>query len=315
MKLQTNIPIKLSQNKIDYDSKVFLIGSCFVENMGHKLKYYKFEQLINPTGILFHPSAIAEFIGRIKEQQFYIEEELVYNNERWHCLGAHSKMSDGNIEVVLTNLNFQLKRSFTFLQKATHIVITLGTSWAYRYKETGALVANCHKIPKRDFDKELTEVDDIHSYLLSIVKHIRDLNADAVVLFTISPVRHLKDGFVENQRSKAHLITAVHKIIASYDRVEYFPSYEIMIDELRDYRFYDRDLLHPSPLAIDYIWEKFTDAFLSEEATVLAQKVKNIQQGLAHRPFDENSESHREFRKKLDVKISELKKSIPHISF
>jgi hypothetical protein len=300
---------------MDYNSKILLVGSCFVENMGEKLEYFKFQNRINPLGILFHTSAIAGFFKRVTNQLFFTEADLVFYNERWHCLDAHSIMSGTDQETVLENLNTALKQAIEFLQNSTHVIITLGTAWGYRYKKTEKLVANCHKIPQQEFDKELAKTDVIYADLSSILISLNKINPKIKVVFTVSPVRHLKDGFIENQRSKAHLIAAVHALVKNHDQAEYFPSYEIMMDELRDYRFYERDLLHPNALAVDYIWEKFTSVYLSPQAQQWTTKIEEVQKGIAHRPFDQSSAAHLKFLKNLERKKKYIEENQPNIRF
>lgn len=300
---------------MDYNSKILLVGSCFVENMGGKLEYFKFQNKINPLGILFHPAAIAGFFDRVANQLFFTESDLIFHDERWHCLDAHSQMSGTGQKAVLDGLNTAVKKSMGFLQNCTHVTITLGTAWGYRYKKTGKLVANCHKIPQREFDKELAKIDAIYADLSSILTNLKAINPKINIVFTVSPVRHLKDGFVENQRSKAHLIAAVHAIVENHAQTEYFPSYEILMDELRDYRFYDRDLLHPNALAVDYIWKKFASVYLSQEAQQWTVKIEEVQKGLAHRPFDQSSAAHRKFLKNLEHKKGQIEENLPHVRF
>jgi len=315
LKLQTKIPFGPSKHQIDYSSKILLVGSCFVENIGEKLDYFKFQNEINPFGILFQPSAIATFFNRVHAQNFFAKSDLVFHNERWHCLEAHSEKSGIDPDKVLENLNNSLKSTLEFLKNATHVIITVGTAWGYRYKKTGKKVANCHKIPQTEFDKKLAVIDDISTDLSSILGILNAINPQIKVVFTVSPVRHLKDGFVENQRSKAHLISAVHLILEKHDHADYFPSYELMMDELRDYRFYERDMLHPNAVAVDYIWNKFTSVYLTPQAREITVKIDEVQKGLAHRAFNPDSEAHLKFLKKLEIKKSEIEKNFPNIRF
>ena len=239
MNLQTKIQLKKeARNQIDYNSKILLLGSCFSENIGDKLSYYKFQSKQNPFGILFHPKAIENLISKAIQEERYTEKDLTFNNERWHCFDAHSSLSAIDKNTLLTNLNAALVQTKKQLEEASHIIITLGTSWVYRFLETDTIVANCHKIPQKKFAKELLSVAEVSETLHAILSLIKTVNSKATVLFTISPVRHLKDGFIENMRSKAHLISGVHETIASETNASYFPSYEIVMDELREYRFY-----------------------------------------------------------------------------
>ena len=315
MELQTRIPIEPSQVTVDYNSRIFLVGSCFVENIGAKLDYYKFKPLINPFGILFHPAAIAKFLDYVVAEKTFTEEDLINHNERWLSLDAHSQLSASAKEEVLNNLNTAISDSREFLKITTHAIVTLGTAWGYKFGESGNWVANCHKIPQKQFNKELVSVEEIQANLQQILTDFRSINPDISVVFTVSPVRHLKDGFVENQLSKAHLLTALHRFLAQTNNTSYFPSYEIMMDELRDYRFYDRDMLHPNQLAVDYIWERFTTTNISAEAQSVMTEVEEIQRGLAHRPFNANSEAHQKFLEKIEIKKQRLQEKLKHIRF
>ena len=316
MKLSTPVPVHPQDLKIDHHSKVFLMGSCFVENIGEKLDYYKFQNLRNPFGILYHPLALENFLLRTVKAYEYTETDVFYYNERWHSFEAHSVLSDPSREKLVANLNAQSQQSLEFLKKATHIIITLGTSWVYRNRESKETVANCHKLPQSNFTKEITSVEEIERSLLSLISTLRRINPEVQMIFTISPVRHLKDGVVENQQSKAHLITALHKVLNDSEyKNAYFPAYEIMMDELRDYRFYAEDMLHPNATAIQFIWNKFTTVWCSENALNIITEIEQIQKGLSHRPFNESSDSHREFLRKLNVKIQNLNSQFPHIDF
>ncbi|MFT5256746.1 MAG: hypothetical protein ACI8VJ_001114 [Polaribacter sp.] len=316
MKLQTNIPIqKTLKNHIGYTSKIFLLGSCFSENIGAKLSYYKFQSHQNPFGILFHPIAIENLIKRAINNKRYTAKEVTFNNERWHCLDAHSSLSSPNKQELLTDLNSGLGATKEQLAVATHIIVTLGTSWVYKHIETGVTVANCHKIPQKQFSKELLSVTEVSESLARSIALIRSVNKNTTVTLTVSPVRHLKDGFIENTRSKAHLIAAIHTTVDPIKNLHYFPSYEIVMDELRDYRFYEEDMVHPNKTAINYIWEKFVTACFSEESQVTMQEVENIQKGIAHRPFNEESEQHARFLMILEEKKGNLLKKLPFLKF
>ena len=225
-------------------------------------------------------------------------------------------MSDADAEVVLSKLNRILSDTQKQLQQATHIIITYGTSWVYRHIETNGIVANCHKVPQKQFSKELLSIDSIQKSIQNTVSLIATLNPKCNFIFTVSPVRHLKDGFVENQVSKAHLIAAIYATTNTKQQtLNYFPSYEIMMDELRDYRFYAEDMIHPSQVAIDYIWERFKESSIPETAYVTMDVVESIQKGLAHRPFNPNSESHQKFEANLKEKIATLEAQYSFMKF
>ncbi|MBO0330410.1 GSCFA domain-containing protein [[Muricauda] lutisoli] len=314
MELQTRIPLTLSDNPIDYQSKLVLLGSCFVENIGAKLDYFKFQHLQNPFGILFHPVAIENLVQRAIEEKAYQQEEIFEQDGVWRCFDAHSDLRSDKPEALLRLLNQRLKGAKVGLETSSHIFITLGTAWVYEYNSSGKTVANCHKVPQKQFTKKLLTVAEIESSLQNVIALIQKVNPKAYITFTISPVRHLKDGFVENQRSKAQLITALHQIINGHN-VSYFPSYEIMMDELRDYRFYGTDMVHPNQLAVDYIWERFRSAWISQDAYPVMDEVDAFQKGLLHRPFNPDSEAHQKFKTSLRAKITYLQERYPFMKF
>ncbi|SNY92816.1 GSCFA domain-containing protein [Flagellimonas pacifica] len=334
MKLQTIVPIEKANNPIDYQSKVLLLGSCFVENIGGKLNFFKFQTTQNPFGILFHPLAIENLIERALTNQPYQKAEVFEHDGIWHCFDAHSDISALSEQELLDNLNNGLEETAKTLKEATDVVLTLGTSWTYKHNSTQKTVANCHKVPQKEFSKELLSVERIQSSIKKMAELIQSVNEKAQIIFTISPVRHLKDGFVENQRSKAHLISAVHTILSlravtlsspALSKAEvskgqsrslsYFPSYEIVMDELRDYRFYGKDMVHPNELSVDYIWEKFKLAWISPEIYPVMDEVEAVQKGLQHKSFNPDSETHQKFKKSLGEKITYLQERYPFMKF
>jgi hypothetical protein len=315
MNFTTKIPLPKSINPIDYNSKILSLGSCFAENMGEKLAYFKFQSTTNPFGIIFNPVSIENLISRVVNNQKFTEEDIFFHNDLWHCFEVHSEVSHPDKEHFLTNLNQIIEETNNQLSNATHIIITYGTSWVYRNKASKKIAANCHKVPQSQFDKEILSAETIQKSIQNSINLIQKVNPTCHFIFTISPVRHIKDGFVENQRSKAHLITAIHNSQHITRNTNYFPSYEIMMDELRDYRFYADDLLHPSQVAIDYIWERFVETQISEVTNSIMEEVATIQKGLAHRPFNPNSKTHQHFLENLNHKIECIQKKIPFANF
>jgi len=316
VEFRTKIPVvSQTNNHIDYNSKVLLLGSCFAENIGEKLTYFKFQSTVNPFGILFHPKAIESCISNVINSKSYSNDDVFYHNERWHCFETHSKLSNPNKEELLADLNTNVKQTKAQIKSATHVIITLGTSWVYRYIESDTIVANCHKIPQKKFLKELLSVDEVVQSLGAIVALVKLENPDVVIIFTVSPIRHARDGYVESNLSKSHLISGIHQVLDEKQNVSYFPSYEIMMDELRDYRYYAEDMLHPNQTAIHYIWERFKSGWISESIEQTLKLVDAIQKGLSHRPFNENSEQHILFLKSLKEKQRALVKLCPHITF
>ena len=311
MKLQTQIPLQRQPEaqQISYASKVLLLGSCFSENIGRKFEFYQFQHTVNPFGILFHPKAIETFLERVVLLKKYNTEDFIFHNEQFHCFDAHSTVSDTNKTALQEKLNTILAKTQQQISKATHVIITLGTAWVYHHIQKNTTVANCHKIPQKEFEKRILSVAEITKSLQHIHTLLERINPNIKIIYTVSPVRHLKDGFVENMWSKAHLISAIHQI--KNKQSLYFPSYEIMMDELRDYRFYAPDMIHPNETAIQYIWERFQHVWLHANTKNTMKEVTTIQNGLAHRPFNLNSKQHQQFLAALQLKKENLIKKFP----
>ncbi|MFH6970637.1 GSCFA domain-containing protein [Flavobacterium petrolei] len=316
MQFRTPIPILESNYPIDYNSKIISLGSCFAVNMAEKLDYFKFQNHCNPVGILFHPLAIEKLIDFAVSEKQFTENDIFFHNERWHCFDVHSDLSNSNKQELLASLNDLVKSTNQQITESTHIIITYGTSWVYRSIVSDSIVANCHKVPQKQFKKELLSVEQIKESIANTLKLIHALNPNCTIIFTVSPVRHIKDGFVENQWSKANIISALH---GTFDfrlsTINYFPSYEIMMDELRDYRFYAEDMLHPNQVAIDYIWKRFKETTISETAFATMDEVESIQKSLSHKPFNPDSESHLKFETKVREKITKLESQYSFMKF
>ncbi|SFA75900.1 GSCFA family protein [Flavobacterium swingsii] len=316
MQFTTQIPISKSNNPINYNSKIVSLGSCFAENMAEKFEYFKFQNTVNPFGIIFNVVSIEKLIFRGIHKQYFTEKDIFFNNESWHCYEVHSELSNPNAAEFLKTLNQLIDATNIRITEATHFIITLGTAWVYRNIETNEIVANCHKVPQKQFAKELLSIETIQESLQNTIALISGVNKEAKFVLTVSPVRHIKDGFAENTLSKSHLISAIHKIVNHQLSIaNYFPSYEIMMDELRDYRFYGEDMLHPNQTAIDYIWIQFFENYIDEKEFATMQEVCDIQKALHHRPFNPNSESHLKFLDNLNQKVNTLVKKYPHFKF
>jgi hypothetical protein len=316
MQFRTVVPISQNNCQIDYNSKIVSLGSCFAVNISQKLDYFKLQNTCNPFGILFHPLAIEKIITFAISGKGFTEKDIFFHNERWHCYDVHSDLSNSNKKELLTSLNEIIESTKVQLQEASHVIVTFGTGWVYRNIESDSIVANCHKVPQKLFKKELLSVGEIKESIANTLELIHSVNSNCNVIFTVSPVRHTKDGFVENQWSKSNLIAALHQVInLKVSTANYFPSYEIMMDELRDYRFYAEDMLHPSQLAIDYIWKRFKEATVSEIAFSTMDEVEIIQKSLQHRPFNPDSESHVKFETNLKAKIRKLVAQYPFMKF
>lgn len=315
MNFTTKVPILKFDAPIDYDSNIISMGSCFAENMADKFAYFKFQHIVNPFGIIFNPVSIENSIKRIVSKHKFTNEDLFFHNDLWHCFEVHSKISNANQAILLATLNQLLEATFNNLIKASHCIFTLGSSWVYRHIASDRIVANCHKLPQSDFKKELLSEEIIEKSIQNTISLIQQVNPNCQFIFTVSPVRHLKDGFVENQRSKAHLISAIHNLQQVSRNTNYFPSYEIMMDELRDYRFYAEDMLHPNQTAIDYIWLRFFENYILESEFVTMNQVCEIQKALKHRPFQTNSASHQKFLQNVNIKIKKIQEQFPSFKF
>jgi GSCFA family len=316
MQFTTKIPIQKFQNPITYKSKIMALGSCFAENMSEKFDYFKFENTVNPFGIIFNPVSIDKLVNRIVHKIEFTEKDIFFYNDLWHCYEVHSELSNPNKEAFLATLNDLISLTIQQLNSSTHIIITLGTSWVYRNIENNEIVANCHKVPQKQFTKEILSIETIEKSIQNTIALIQNVNPNCNFIFTVSPVRHIKDGFIENQRSKSHLISAIHNIMnCQLSNINYFPSFEIMIDELRDYRFYAEDMLHPNQIAIDYIWIKFFENYVSETEFETMNEVCSIQRSLKHKPFNPDSENHRKFLQNLNNKMTNLAERFPQIKF
>lgn len=316
MQFRTQIPVPKSDFLIDYTSRIVSLGSCFAENIGEKFEYFKFRNSVNPFGIIFNPISLNILIQRSLQKRYFNQGDIFFHNDLWHCFEVHSELSSSDKELFLKRLNQTIDEFYNRLIESSHVIITLGTAWTYRNIDNGQIVANCHKVPQKQFTKELLSVAQIEESLQSVISSVTSVNPNCHFLFTVSPVRHSKDGFVGNQRSKAHLITALHNVFnLSLSTCHYFPSYEIMMDELRDYRFYADDMLHPNSVAIDYIWERFFQAMISETSYPVMEEVNSIQKALQHRPFNPDSEQHQKFLKNLQQRMTALQIQMPHISF
>ena len=313
--LPINIP-KTSVS-IDYNAQIVSIGSCFAENISSKLSYFQFRNKSNPWGILFHPLAIEKLFDSAVNKRDFSEEDAFCHQEVWSSFDVHSALNALSKQELLENLQKQTSQTAQSLKSATHIVITLGTAWVYWHKSTEKYVANCHKIPQKEFEKRLLSIDEIVHSLNNMVSLVRKINPDCQFIFTISPVRHIKDGIVENQQSKAHLIAALHEFLhqQNTDSLYYFPSYEIVMDELRDYRFYAEDMLHPNETAIAYIWQKFVETCIDKSVWDDMKKVDEIRKSLNHKPFNAHTSAHQKFIGNLNRKIALCQQKYPFMDF
>lgn len=315
MDFRTELPLQPLPNLIDYESKIVSLGSCFAVNMAHKFKEYQFPVTVNPFGILFHPKAIETLLDHAVSGYVFTEQDVFCHQDIWSCFDAHSDLNQLDASRMVEGLNNKLQYFIERMQEATHAFLTFGTAWGYYQLDSQRFVANCHKIPQHQFDKNLSSVVELQVCFQRIFELIRRLNPKITITVTLSPVRHLKDGFIENQRSKAHLLAALHEVLAEDTAVAYFPAYELVLDELRDYRFYKSDMIHPNEVALDYIWECFVKNGIDIASYPIMKKVREVQQGLNHRSFNPTSDQHALFLDALAAKIDFLLDRYPFMNF
>lgn len=315
MNFYTTLNIEPGKTVIDHNDAVISLGSCFAGNIADKLAYYKFNVLNNPFGVLYNPASIAFALRLVTEKKIFTKEDLVFHDDAWHSFYHDSSFSHPQWENCLENINRWLTASRRFLKRASHLIITYGTAYVFIHKERGEIVANCHKMPAKIFRRQRLTVTEAAKYISNSIEAVKKLNPRLQLIFSISPVRHLKDGAVNNQRSKAVLLLALEEAIAGNDHCHYFPAYEIMMDELRDYRFYDAKMVQPAQTAIDYIWEKFAGCYLSKDAAAAIRDIHKLQQAVAHRPLHNASPGHQRFVAKQLRIIKELEKKYPHLNF
>lgn len=310
------LPPQSSIDPISYNDKVLLMGSCFVEHMGNMLNYHKFQALNNPFGIIFHPFPIVDLLERIIRNESFTEKDLFEHHDFWQSFQLHSSLSSDNPSELLEKLNTTLDHTHQFLKESKYLMITLGTAWGYQHESSENIVANCHRVSQQEFDKKLTSAQEIEAKLREVIQKLLFFNPFLNIVFTVSPVRHIRDGIVENNRSKSHLIAAIHNLTKTYDRLTYYPAYELVIDCLRDYRFYTADLVHPNDQAVMYIWKHFSETYLHQEETQSIIKITDeIQRGLAHRPMRPESEAYQKFKASLMKKMELLTHRYPFMNF
>ena len=323
MQFQLPINIKQPENRIGYRDKIMLIGSCFTEHIGNSLNEVKFSTLQNPNGILFDPRSVCNSLVSYIENKQYKKEDLFYLNEIWNSWEHHSRFSNIDPENSLEAINESQKQAHAFLKNADWLIITLGSSFSYKLTDEadkassskGEGVANCHRAPSQWFNKYLLTIDEIISLLDSVYHRLKQFNSKLKIIFTISPVRHIRDGVIENNRSKARLIEAVHHMVNKFPGLYYFPAYELVIDVLRDYRFYDIDMVHPNYPATEFVMEKFKENFIDEESQQLMEEVRKIVIAKKHKAFQPETNAHKSFLKAHLDKAKELQAKFKFIDF
>lgn len=317
MSFFTEIKIPEFPLKMDYSKSMMFFGSCFSENIGQKLLDMKFDVDLNPFGILYNPVSVANSLKILLDKRIFTETDLFQDQGLWSSFYHHSRFSDVDCATALEKINGRIVFSHNFLQKADFLMITFGTSWVYELKETGQVVTNCHKVPSSEFKRFRLGVYDITEAYRELLDELWRFNPNLKVVFTVSPIRHWKDGAVENQVSKATLLLAIDRLLNGFgdSKCGYFPSYELMMDELRDYRFYAEDMLHLSPVAIDYIFERFSKVMISNDSLQVSKDVIKIMKSVLHRPAHSISAKYKEFLLYNLEEINKLTINFPYLNF
>ena len=316
MDFRTQIELPVGLPPITHAGQILMMGSCFVQNIGNFLKDAKFQLDLNPFGILYNPSSLSAVLIEILKRKVYKKGDLFFHNDLWHSPMHHGLFSGPTLESTLQNINIRLLQVHQAMQKSDWLMLTFGTAYVYEQKETGKVVSNCHKLPENKFNRRLLSVEEIVEDYTALITEMSARNPELKWLFTVSPIRHIRDGMHANQLSKSTLLLAIDRLQQLFpERVFYFPSYEIILDELRDYRFYADDMLHPSPLAIRYLWERFSETFFSSETKQVIVAVQDIRRDLAHKPFHPESEAYQRFLGQIVLKIERLIGKYPYLDF
>lgn len=305
----------ISADKIQHQHSLLLIGSCFTEHIEKKLSAVKFNCNSNPFGIVFNPKSIADSLTRILEKNYFTESDLMETGEKWISLETHTALSKSSKEELLSALNNLIDQWHLHLSKAHWLILTFGTAHYYQYNQTGNAVANCHKLPAQAFTKKTSDPSQIATAYTTVLEKLHQLNPSLTILFTVSPVKHLRDGVIQNNLSKAILTVSVHEIIRKNKNCFYFPAYELVNDDLRDYRFYEPDMAHPNKQAIEYVWNKFSACYFDKETQAMIDKFNELHSSINHRPLHLHTKAFSDFKAAQLKKCLQLQALYPFINF
>ncbi len=305
--------LKKLPQQVNIQQGMLLVGSCFAEEIGAKLSERKFNSLVNPHGILYNPLSVCESVNDYIANKKYTQADTFMHDELWRSFNHHGKFTDVNVDACLQNINHKISEAHQQLKNAKWLVLTFGSAFAYTHNDK--IVANCHKLPSSQFKKALLTKEQIVDAWQKQIIVLKEFNPQLNIMFTISPVRYVRDGVIENNRSKGILLDAVHTLIQQNPNCFYFPAYEIVIDELRDYRFFKEDLVHPNHLAINYVWQKFVDAACDDETKNFIVDYEPIMRSLQHRDLQQETSASIKFKKALEEKQSAFKKKYPFVTF
>lgn len=317
-RFRTTIDLPKRELRISHQSRLLLAGSCFAGNIGTMLAERKFNIDINPFGVLYNPLSISTMLTRVINGELFTEHspELFEHNGKWHSILHHSDFSRNTKEELLDVINSNILKSHQKAIGCDTVIITFGTAYTYTLNSDNIIAGNCHKLPAKNFTRRLLDIEEIVTTTSEVIELFRKTNPDIKFIFTVSPIRHLRDGAHDNQKSKATLLLAIDKINALFpNNTFYFPAYEIVLDELRDYRFYADDMVHPSPMAVEYIWECFGECYFDEATQKLNEEIEAIIRASKHRPFDAESEGHKSFLRNLLKKIEDIEQKYSYLDF
>ena len=316
MHLFTSVEISKITPQLSYNDALLLMGSCFATEMGTRLQEAKLRCKVNPFGVLYNPMSIASSLRMLLENKFPTGEDFISHEGLIHSLSFHGDFSAATESELLANIHQSLDDCRDILQHISCLFLTFGSAYVYEWKETGQVVANCHKLPEKLFNRRRLSVSEIVEEYQSLLSAIWQVNPGCLVLFTVSPIRHIRDGLHENQLSKSTLLLAIDALRQQYpDKVLYFPAYELLMDELRDYRFYADDLVHPSSMAVEYVWQRFTETCFTKESLVTMQSVKEVKKMVEHRPLHPESDEYARFLHQIVLKIETLSEKYPYFDF
>lgn len=313
-RFRTEIQVPKPPIRIGYNNRMVFMGSCFAETIGERFKDSRFLTNINPFGIIYNPVSIAQSLETLMDPVNVTNKELTFQNGLWHSFNYHGKFSSPDIDIALAQMNKSIKEGSAFLKNTDYLFITFGTSHVYELNETGQVVANCHKFPTTEFTRYRLETDEIVEQYKNIIVKLLVYNPTLNIVFTVSPVRHWKDGAHGNQLSKSVLLLAIDQLEQLFDHVTYFPSYELVLDDLRDYRFYADDLLHPNALASEYIWEKIQTWF-TDITIQFCKETKQLKKARNHRPLFPDSSEYSIFVENMIKKVDSLIEKYPDAYF
>ncbi len=312
---RTLLPLREYPFRINHSDPIVFWGSCFAEHMAQKMRLAKFNTLLNPLGITYNPHSISQGICQTLQGETLNGWDLFAVNGLWHSFDFHSRFSHPDKDQALSGMNNSIRNAHSFWQQAKVLIVTLGTATAFRQLKEGQVVNNCHKLPANVFKKTRLEIEQMKDGLLQTFSMLKEKQASLQIILSVSPVRHIKDGLVENQRSKAALLLLAEVLENTLDYVHYFPAYEWIMDDLRDYRFFEADLVHPNAQAVDYVWKHFQQSFFTADTQQLMKRIGSIVQASQHQPFHPNTPQHQQFLKLQLGKIAGLKKEYPDLDF